>query len=165
MSALIEDPVLVDGLGSEEVGSCLDGTVWGGSGVTGVVNNASALIEDPVLPGGRTDVSTMLIMAILGSCWQHGVHNVYFTKLCLGRHCLPTASPLPPHCLPTASPLPPHVLPIASPQERSQIEATSLKRLGRPEDMAAAVAFLCSDDASYITGETLVVAGGLQSRL
>ena len=50
-------------------------------------------------------------------------------------------------------------------QEKAQIEATALKRLGKPEDMAAAVAFLCSDDASYVTGETLVVAGGLQSRL
>ncbi|KAM6601964.1 hypothetical protein CsatA_021573 [Cannabis sativa] len=42
---------------------------------------------------------------------------------------------------------------------------TLLKRLGTTEDMAAATAFLASDDASYITGETLVVAGGTQSRL
>ena len=42
---------------------------------------------------------------------------------------------------------------------------TLLGRLGTPADMAAAVAFLASDDASYITGETLVVAGGMQSRL
>ena len=33
------------------------------------------------------------------------------------------------------------------------------------EDMAAAAAFLASDDASYITAETIVVAGGTQSRL
>ena len=33
-------------------------------------------------------------------------------------------------------------------------------RCGRPEDIAAAVAFLCSDDASFITGHTLVVDGG-----
>src|ERR1017187_3002211 len=34
-------------------------------------------------------------------------------------------------------------------------------RQGRPEEMAAAVAFVASDDASYITGQTLLVDGGL----
>jgi glucose 1-dehydrogenase len=36
-----------------------------------------------------------------------------------------------------------------------------LKRLGSPEDVAGAVAFLCSDEASYMTGSTLVIDGGL----
>eukprot|EP00252_Welwitschia_mirabilis_P017187 TRINITY_DN3811_c0_g2_i1.p1 TRINITY_DN3811_c0_g2~~TRINITY_DN3811_c0_g2_i1.p1 ORF type:complete len:251 (-),score=60.02 TRINITY_DN3811_c0_g2_i1:37-789(-) len=44
-------------------------------------------------------------------------------------------------------------------------EKTLLHRLGTTEDMASAVAFLASEEASYITGETLVVAGGVQSRL
>jgi len=35
-----------------------------------------------------------------------------------------------------------------------------VKRVGYPEDIAAAVAFLCSDEASYITGQTLYVDGG-----
>ncbi|ERM96936.1 hypothetical protein AMTRI_Chr10g228590 [Amborella trichopoda] len=49
---------------------------------------------------------------------------------------------------------------------RKEVEAHSLLgRLGTTDDMASAVAFLASDDASYITGETLVVAGGTQSRL
>lgn len=34
-----------------------------------------------------------------------------------------------------------------------------------PQDMGAAVAYLASDDASYVTAETLIVAGGMQSRL
>lgn len=36
-----------------------------------------------------------------------------------------------------------------------------LKRLGRPEEVAAAIAFLCSDDAGFITAEVLHVNGGL----
>lgn len=36
-----------------------------------------------------------------------------------------------------------------------------LGRMGTPEDVAGLVAFLCSDDASYITGSTFVVDGGL----
>jgi NAD(P)-dependent dehydrogenase (short-subunit alcohol dehydrogenase family) len=39
--------------------------------------------------------------------------------------------------------------------------ATQLRRLGKPEEVAAAVAFFASDDASYVTGETLGVSGGL----
>jgi glucose 1-dehydrogenase len=36
-----------------------------------------------------------------------------------------------------------------------------MKRVGTPEEMAAAVAFLVSDEASYITGQTLFIDGGL----
>lgn len=43
----------------------------------------------------------------------------------------------------------------------SLARAIPLRRLGRPEDVAAAVAFLASDDAAYITGQTLSVSGGL----
>jgi len=40
-------------------------------------------------------------------------------------------------------------------------QATQMRRLGKPEEVAAVVAFLASDDASYVTGETLGVSGGL----
>ncbi|XP_075161530.1 dehydrogenase/reductase 4 [Haematobia irritans] len=40
-----------------------------------------------------------------------------------------------------------------------------LGRLGQPEEMAGIISFLVSDDASYITGETIVAAGGMAGRL
>ncbi len=43
----------------------------------------------------------------------------------------------------------------------SIIEATPLGRMGTPEEVAKAVAFLASDDAAFITGQTLSVDGGL----
>ena len=39
--------------------------------------------------------------------------------------------------------------------------ATALGRLGTPEDVARAVRFLCSDEAGFVTGEVLLVDGGL----
>jgi 2-hydroxycyclohexanecarboxyl-CoA dehydrogenase len=39
--------------------------------------------------------------------------------------------------------------------------ATQMRRLGQPEEVAAAVAFLASEEAAYVTGETLGVSGGL----
>jgi 2-hydroxycyclohexanecarboxyl-CoA dehydrogenase len=41
------------------------------------------------------------------------------------------------------------------------IAATSMRRIGRPEEVAATIAFLASDDASFITGQTVNVSGGL----
>jgi len=45
--------------------------------------------------------------------------------------------------------------------KEKMLGATPLKRLGKPEDIAAAVKFLASEEASYITGAVLNVNGGL----
>lgn len=45
--------------------------------------------------------------------------------------------------------------------KEAMIRAVPLRRVGRPEEIAAAVHFLAGDEASFITGETLGVSGGL----
>jgi 2-hydroxycyclohexanecarboxyl-CoA dehydrogenase len=43
----------------------------------------------------------------------------------------------------------------------NMVGSTNLRRLGQPDEVAAAIAFLASDDSSYITGQALGVSGGL----
>ena len=47
----------------------------------------------------------------------------------------------------------------------SRAKVVPLRRLATPEDIAATVAFLVSDDAAYITGQTIYVDGGLTTAL
>lgn len=41
------------------------------------------------------------------------------------------------------------------------VSRTAMKRMGQPEEVAAVIAFLASDDASFVTGEALGVSGGM----
>jgi 3-oxoacyl-[acyl-carrier protein] reductase len=50
---------------------------------------------------------------------------------------------------------------ISDEMRNLMLQNTPLGRLGEPEDIAGAVRFLCSDAAAYITGEVLLVDGGL----
>ena len=50
---------------------------------------------------------------------------------------------------------------IAEEMRGLMLQNTPLGRFGKPEDVAGAVRFLCSDEASFITGEVLLVDGGL----
>ena len=51
---------------------------------------------------------------------------------------------------------------LAKHRERLAVEAdnTPLRRFGRPDEIASVIAFLASDDSSYITGEVINVSGG-----
>ncbi len=55
----------------------------------------------------------------------------------------------------------PLIQPLIEVRGPALIEQTPLKRFGKPEEVARTVAFLCSGWASFITGETLHVNGGL----
>jgi 3-oxoacyl-[acyl-carrier protein] reductase len=50
---------------------------------------------------------------------------------------------------------------ISDEMRKLMLANTPLGRLGKPEDVAGAVRFLCSDEAAFITGEVLLVDGGL----
>jgi 3-oxoacyl-[acyl-carrier protein] reductase len=45
---------------------------------------------------------------------------------------------------------------------RAMVERVALGRMGQPDDIADVVAFLVSDEARWITGETITVSGGLR---
>ena len=63
-----------------------------------------------------------------------------------------------------------HFMPDLSPEaedaiwENAGAKGTPIGRVGRPEEIAAAIAFLASDEASFITGATLVADGGYLAR-
>jgi 3-oxoacyl-[acyl-carrier protein] reductase len=44
--------------------------------------------------------------------------------------------------------------------KKAAAENTPLRRTGKPEDIASVIAFLCSEDASFVTGQTIYVRGG-----
>ncbi|KAG9510968.1 Dehydrogenase/reductase SDR family member 4 [Fragariocoptes setiger] len=50
-------------------------------------------------------------------------------------------------------------------QNDSMIEHTSLKRIGRADEIGGMVSLLCSDDGSYITGENIAISGGIFTSL
>lgn len=50
---------------------------------------------------------------------------------------------------------------ISAEMKEAMLTAIPLGRTGRPEEIAASIVFLCSDEASYITGQTLRVNGGM----
>lgn len=63
---------------------------------------------------------------------------------------------------PIETPMVTRAVELAGERMRSDLEGlTLLRRMGRPEEVAAAIAFLCSEDAGFITGESLGVSGGM----
>ncbi len=51
--------------------------------------------------------------------------------------------------------------PESSPKTKAIIDGIPLKKMGQPEDVANLISFLASDEASFITGQTVFICGGL----
>jgi 3-oxoacyl-[acyl-carrier protein] reductase len=46
-------------------------------------------------------------------------------------------------------------------QKAAMLGQIAMKRYGQPEEIAGVVSFLCSEDSSYVTGQTIEISGGL----
>lgn len=88
-----------------------------------------------------------------------GVSNLMMALGCvLGPHGIRCNSVLPGA---TATPMAADLLVPGSPSLAYYLDRVPLHRIGQPADIAGAVAFLCSDDAQYMTTAELLVDGGL----
>ena len=156
--------------------SQVDGDIFGAQdwssimdvNATGVFFGTTHVVPVMQRNGGGAIVNIASIMALVGGEGGHpGYHASKgavrsLTKTCAvryGRYGIRVNAIYPGFLPPmrTGKPVPPKVL-------EKLVEWTPLGRTGSPQEIAAGVAFLASDDAAFITGADLVIDGGFVSR-
>ncbi len=126
--------------------ACLDqlkaSTLPGGASVVGVASLTSFFANEMVPGYGAAKAGIVQMAKSLGLSWAR--HGIRANNIAAGL----TESRM--------------TAPIQGIPDMNDaiIARTPLKRWGKPEDMAGAVLFLCSEQASFITGQTLIIDGG-----
>ena len=134
----------------------------------GVFLGTRAAVPKMLEAGGGSIVNISSIMGLVGSAGGHPAYNAskgavrIFSKAMAVRHGKDNIRVNSVH----PGFMPPMASGIAYDQEqrRGSLEQTPLGREGRIEEVANAVLFLASDEASYITGAELVVDGGFTAK-
>ncbi|CAL4895058.1 unnamed protein product [Urochloa decumbens] len=158
-------------------GSRRKGSPWSGPSATSPTPNsarAPRLIDTAVkdaAPHLRKGSSVIIISSVTGYNPEQGLAMYGVTKTALLGLTKALAAEMGPNtrvnCIAPGF-VPTRFASFLTTNETIRKELTdkiTLNRLGSVEDMAAAAAFLASDDASFVTAETIFVAGGMQSRL
>ena len=112
------------------------------------MSSISGLRGDPGWAAYNT-VKAAIINLTECLAWEVGGDGIRVNAVCPG---------------PIASPRMIDSLPAGSDFVSAYNEAVALGRMGRPEEVAAAIAFLACEDASFVSGAHLVVDGGLTAR-
>lgn len=134
----------------------------------GVFLGTRAAIPKMLEAGGGSIINISSIMGLVGSAGGHPAYNAskgavrIFTKAIAVRHGKDNIRVNSVH----PGFMPPMASGIAYDQDqrRQSLEQTPLGRKGRVEEVANAVLFLASDEASYITGAELAVDGGFTAK-
>ena len=135
--------------------------------------DAALLCSQAVLPGMRAN-GWGRIVNIVGVSGQRGAANrvavvtaksglMGLTKA-LAMETAPegiTVNAVSPGLIDTVRRIPPEQEAVARAHYEREVEQVPMARLGRIEEIAGTVAFLCTDDAAFMTGQTLGVNGGL----
>jgi len=125
-------------------GSLLEATP--GSAIV-YISSIEGFVGNPMLPAYCASKAGLLGLTRAASA-QLGPEGIRVNSVCPGAVDTPLLAPL---------------LQIPGAQERL-LEATPLRRLAQPEDIATVVRFLLSDEAAYITGTSIVVDGGMTAQ-
>lgn len=113
----------------------------------GAIVNTSSVAGIVGSVGGPAYVASKHGVAGLtrAACMEYGKHNIRINAVCPG---------------PIRTPMLGRIMEFSKAGEESFARSEPLRRLGEPEEIGEAVAWLCSDRASYVTGLPMPVDGG-----